>query len=330
MADPTPYQGYNPTPLYPTAPNTAAQPLGQNPNLNNISTASANGGSGGATYTGNDPSFAPTQPAPAAAPPNPGGLQTATPYSTGVDLTQAGAGENVGNAMIAHYSQSGTPTTTQNTQQAYQDFRASTPANMDPYYDNAERLSNNAINTQMAARGSYGSSNAVGVLSNADTNLRAQQARDEAQYGLQRAGLSGTLAGGADASSHTSSQDELNWMNGLTGVGMAVQNANIGRGQTLLGDQNQADATAAGIQATTADQAIQSDDAILTAMMAAGSGATADEVTAMQNKLAQDQQANANNMAGITAGASAAGNAYQQYLKDQKDKEAADKAASTV
>lgn len=133
----------------------------------------------------------------------------------GYNAAVMGSGENFANAAVGYYGNGGMPSVSQNAQTAYGDFRSSTPANMDPYYDNASRKMQNTINTQMAARGSYGSSNAVGNIMAGETDLRAQQAKDEANYGLQRQQLGGSLASSADNSSMAASADERNWVSGL-------------------------------------------------------------------------------------------------------------------
>ena len=149
----------------------------------------------------------------------------------GYNAAVTGAGENYANSALNYYGAGNTPGTTQNTQQAYQQFQNSTPADTSSYYDNAVRQSNNDLNTQMAARGQYGSSNAVGQLSNADTNLRAQQANANAQYGLQRASTAGSLASGADASSATAANNQLAWTQGLGNLALQGQEAGQNRFQ---------------------------------------------------------------------------------------------------
>jgi hypothetical protein len=232
----------------------------------------------------------------------------------GVDLTQPGMGENVSNAYLSAYAQNGTPTTSNNAQQAYTDFRNSQPANMDPYYNNAQRLSDNAINTQMAARGSYGSSNAIGVLSNADTNLRAQQAKDEAQYGLQRYGLQGQLASGSDVSSLNQSNNERDWMNGLTDIGFKNQRESTARGQLGFEDQLKGAGVISGIEGQVGGAEIANDEALLEKLRAADSGATADQVTAAQNALALAQKNSSESTASNTGAIQTTGGALASYV----------------
>lgn len=135
------------------------------------------------------------------------------------------------------------PGVSNNAQTAWNQFQNSVPTNTDPYYNNAVRLASNDINSQMAARGLYGGGTGAAPVNEAITNLRAQQAKDNAQYGLQRAGLGGQLASGADASSLNALQGQLGWLTGLGGLGLGVQNADL---QRLLGGGALAGQTQAG------------------------------------------------------------------------------------
>jgi len=75
------------------------------------------------------------------------------------------------------------------------------------YYENAKRRADESIRNIMSAKGAYGSSAANAMSQEAITNLEAQRAKEEADYGLRRlaeerawAGTGGTLAQGADVS----------------------------------------------------------------------------------------------------------------------------------
>lgn len=75
------------------------------------------------------------------------------------------------------------------------------------YYDNAETNLRNSMNTELAARGAYGSSVGLGQMGKTIGDLRADQARTEADYNLKRLAeqrqwneLGGTLARNADLS----------------------------------------------------------------------------------------------------------------------------------
>lgn len=164
-----------------------------------------------------------------------------------------GSGEQFAAQQTAKYA-GGTPQVTQNSATAYNASLGAQPnlsANMDPYYENAKRRSAEEINSQMAARGMMGGTPGMDRVAESFTDLNAQQARDEAQYGLQRSadmrgwsGLQGQLAGQADQTSALKSQDERSWMSGLGDLAMSGQNAWLGRmGQAgqLAGQADQAD-----------------------------------------------------------------------------------------
>lgn len=113
--------------------------------------------------------------------------------------------------------------------EAYQSFKGSQPASMEAFYDNALRRSNEDIDRSYGARGMLGSSRSMDRKAEASTDLRSQQARDEAQYGLQRGGLMGSLGQGADASGRANTGMDLSWLTGLGGLGLGVQNAGLQR-----------------------------------------------------------------------------------------------------
>jgi hypothetical protein len=77
-------------------------------------------------------------------------------------------------------------------------FDASTPQDTSPFYANAARKGQERIDKSMASRGLYGSSAANDMIGEMNTDLAADQAKTDAQYGLSRAQLGGQLAGAAD------------------------------------------------------------------------------------------------------------------------------------
>lgn len=113
--------------------------------------------------------------------------------------------------------------------EAYQSFNGSSPANMDPYYANERRKAEENINRATAARGVYGSSAANDMIGEAFTNLGADQAKAEAQYGLQRGSLLGSLAQGADSSSATASRDRLGWTSALSSIANGADASGLSR-----------------------------------------------------------------------------------------------------
>lgn len=135
--------------------------------------------------------------------------------------------------------------TSNNAQGAYDQFRGSVPANLDPYYNAAIQKAEAGVNNAYGARGQFNSSAALQGVADVNAQLRAQQAKDEADYGLQRSALGGTLAGAADASSRGASQDMLGW---LTGGANIAGNADRNALARLMGGGNLAgQADAAGL-----------------------------------------------------------------------------------
>lgn len=205
------------------------------------------------------------------------GLQDPQGYSAdGGDLTRRGIGENFFGATagaygtpamneryaagaLNKYGASGNPSGTDFQSDNFGKFSASRPnisaePGLDAYYDRAVERSTTDINNQLAARGMYGSSGGVGRLQDAVTDLRADQAKNEADYNLRRIGeqrgwegLAGQLAGGVDQNSLANSANELGWLRGL---GDLAQNADLFGLNRLQAGQN----TANGVQGMEQDR----------------------------------------------------------------------------
>lgn len=176
-----------------------------------------------------------------------------------LDQTTPGMGEQYANSALSYYGANGMPG---RSSQAYDSFMGSTPADMSPYYDNAVNHAQNDINTQLAARGMYGSSAGVGQIANATTNLRAQEAKDNAQYGLSRAQLGGSLASTAD-------QNQLAWTSGLGDLAFRGQTGQMQRGQNVFNDQMMMSGQLAGMEGNAYDQMFNSDQQNLDNTMSA-------------------------------------------------------------
>jgi hypothetical protein len=161
----------------------------------------------------------------------------------GLDFTQPGALEEYQRQMGGYFGQ---PTLSEmfardsiaqgagaapsnRAEQAFQQFNSSSPADMSAYYDNERRKGEENIRRQMAARGSYGSSAADDLYNEMDTNLAADAAKANAQYGLQRGSLLGSLAQGADSSSLAGSNDRRNWMSALGSLAGQGDQAGLSR-----------------------------------------------------------------------------------------------------
>lgn len=211
--------------------------------------------------------------------PGPGPLQ-------GLDMTQPGALEKYQSDHAADFNaptlsgmfakgamdQYGKPQqVTDNAQTAFNSMQSSVPANMDPYYDNQRRIANENINKSMAARGAYGSSAANDQISEADTNLAADQAQKEAAYGLNRSSLLGSLGSAADASSLNASGNQRSWEGVLGGLATGADSASLSK---LIGGANVA-GSAQGAQTTRGQNAFGNNLAIgdrMSGIMGAGYG----------------------------------------------------------
>lgn len=175
----------------------------------------------------------------------------------GGDLSQRGAGENMFALLGQNYTApgkserfatntlgqyaNGTPEVAGNQQDYFKSFTQSKPGidkepGFDAYYDRAAERLGRDMNNQMAARGVYGTSVGVGQLGDAMTDLRADQAKNEANYNLQRLGeqrawegLGGQLAGAADQNSQAQSQNRLGWLSGLNDIAQGSDQFGLNR-----------------------------------------------------------------------------------------------------
>lgn len=133
------------------------------------------------------------------------------------------------------------PAVSNNSQNWFQQYTGAMPniasdPGLDPYYNNAEKRSTEAINQAVAARGAYGSSAANDQISRGITDLEADKAQHEAQYNLQRLGeqrawqgLGGQLAGQSDQSSNAQSQDQQHWADLLSKLGIDASQLGLSR-----------------------------------------------------------------------------------------------------
>lgn len=205
------------------------------------------------------------------------GIQNApfTPYNTGPGVTpgqqspdpnfnfnQPGYGESFfqqNQGRFTQPTQSGNffqnamaqyptaPQTSNNSQTEYANFHrpdiAADPG-LDPYYQNAANHLTAGLNNQFGSRGMFGSSAALNQIGHGLGDLFADQAKNEANYNLQRLGeqrnweqLGGQLAGQSDANSRLGSQNQLAWLQGLGGLAGQADQANLGQ---LMGGMNSA------------------------------------------------------------------------------------------
>lgn len=261
------------------------------------------------------------------------GVQAGQATLQGVDMNQPGAGEafqaqnagqwaapgaaeNFANQTSAQYGPGNTPGVSNEAQGAYSQFQAQAPADIDPYYAFQRQQLNNTMNTQLAARGAYGSSYGLGQLATGQAALGAQEANANAQYGLQRASTAGNLARGADTSSLAQSSNSLGWLQGLGGIagqgenamlsrlnagenaGLAAQGAQRNRAQDFFNNEMAMGNTYAGMQGDTYNQMFAGDEGLLENALG-GRAAGASE--------AYNQNVNQGNALADTAGAVAKG-----------------------
>jgi hypothetical protein len=180
---------------------------------------------------------------------------------------------------------------------------------MDPYYDQASKLASAKIDNAMAARGSYGSSNATGQIGAAEVALRAQQAKDEAGYGLSRFAQEGSLAGQADQQGNVANGIQYQWTKGLADLATSDQQQGQDRNQNLWNNNYSLAAAKAGIYGAGANGAIQDVNAATDAAENAKMGVATDALS--------NANTNANTSNAVTSGllnSGAAGvNNYVKY-----------------
>jgi len=238
----------------------------------------------------------------------------AVPFaSSGIDLTKEGKGESFADSILKNYSEKGVPTTSNEAATTLDSFRATQPQDMSPYYDYASKLTSAKIDNAMSSRGSYGSSNATGQIGAAEMALRAQQAKDTAQYGLDRYAAEGNLAGSADASDARNSALQFSWAKGLNDIANGAQTAGQDRNQQLFDDNFRVAAAKAGNWTDSTGKAItgvsQATDAANNVALGSAndavSGANADANTA------------ASHTASVLDSANAAGTNYFNYKTNE-------------
>jgi hypothetical protein len=99
-------------------------------------------------------------------------------------------------------------------------------ANMDAYYNRQREVGGAQLDKAAAARGMFGSTAALDQQRQLTADLGGQQARDEAQYGLSRAGLTDQIMGGAASRADTAG---LGRYNSLLGGAQASDSSLLGR-----------------------------------------------------------------------------------------------------
>jgi len=156
-----------------------------------------------------------------------------------------GRTENTTDALLEKMLKS-PPNFANNTQGEYDRFSGVRPdisadAGLGPYYENAKRRAAESINNAMGARGAYGSSAANDMISGAFTNLEAERANREADYGLNRLAeqrawenLGGDLAGAADTTTLNNIIADANLSSMISGIAQTGDAAEMDRLKTYL------------------------------------------------------------------------------------------------
>lgn len=164
---------------------------------------------------------------------------------TGSAYETQGQGERVGNEVSSDFQrgsqgssagqdywegvsgrmQSGGPGYTKD---AYDQFKTDVDPGLDKYYDAAFSRTQRKLDRSAASRGRFNSSEAMRGVSEAATNLDAEQANREADYRLRRGQA---LMGAAQATS----QDELGWTRGLGDLAFGAGQEKLAYGQAAAG-----------------------------------------------------------------------------------------------
>jgi hypothetical protein len=163
--------------------------------------------------------------------------------------------------------------------------------NLDPYYNNAERRATEAINNQFGARGLFNSSAAMDQNAEAIGNLEAEKANREGQYGLQRAGLLGNLAQGADVST-------LGNLGAGFGAAQGSEEARRQRGQDYLSNVMGLAMPTAAMAGNAYQQMIQGDQDLMNQAMMAEMGLASTAENQAANKK-QEFWSDTQNTAGL-------------------------------
>lgn len=151
-------------------------------------------------------------------------------------------GEVNNQGLVGQYSDpKNRPATTDNSGSWFNQYQGAMPnISSEPgfgsYFENAKNRAAESINQAMAARGAYGSSAANDQTSRAFTDLEGQRALKEADYNLQRLGeqrgwqsLGGQLAGQADTNSLNNANNERQWTQLLSQLGLDASQLGLNR-----------------------------------------------------------------------------------------------------
>jgi len=191
-----------------------------------------------------------------------------------------------------------------------------TSADMSPYYDRAKERAVSDVDKSFASRGMFGSSAATGQVGQTVADLEAQRSRDEAQYGLQRAGMLGSLGSGADASNLGNAgmdlsylqgganmagmfdQNALNRVNSGMNAAVGAQDARRTRVQDMFGNTSMPAMAMFGMQQQYLPQMMATDQALMDSSILFGTGLAQDMVNSDRYATEKDR-ADADMAAGL-------------------------------
>lgn len=147
-------------------------------------------------------------------------------------------------------------------------------ADLNPYYNRAQEKGSAQIDKAAAARGMFGSTAALDQQRQLSADLGAQQAKDEAQYGLQRAGLSDQIMGGAAGRADTAGLGQFGALqNAAQGADQGLM-ARLGLGANIAGAGDSGDLARFGMGLQNAQAG---DQAMLARLGLMGQGAAASD-----------------------------------------------------
>jgi hypothetical protein len=148
--------------------------------------------------------------------------------------------------------------------------QSNVPKDMGAYYDRQYEKGAQRINNQAGARGMYNSSAALDQQTQFASDLGGQQARDEAQYGLQSSDLNNRIMSGAASAADSAGMSRYN-----SGANVAQAAGAEGTSRYLAGLQGagQADTAGLGMYGAGLQGAQASDNALTGRLGLLGQGA---------------------------------------------------------
>ena len=170
-----------------------------------------------------------------------------------VSAIQSAQGQNAAGYNMAH-AMYNAPS---RADEAYNNANLAVDPNLGGFYDNAKKRAGESIGDALASRGLTGSSFEQNRLANSYTDLEAERANREADYGLNRARTLGSLGSAADSSRHGFMSGGLSGLNQTAQTDIAGTNTAMG----ILGnvDQQNLDTVNSGMTAGLGAQGAMTD-----------------------------------------------------------------------